>query len=148
MLPRPDLTALGVTYRRSPVMSIGRDIYYDTRLIIAKLEEMFSSSGEHPGLSSPETVGMAALLNKLVVENMFREAVKCIPQDFALLKDKRFQKDRAGFFGPGWKVDASSYGDGLVSMRHFFDIAESMFVDGRQWVAGTKELSMADFEGE
>ncbi|CAK4030248.1 glutathione s-transferase like [Lecanosticta acicola] len=147
MLPRPDLAALGVTYRRSPVMSIGRDIYYDTRLIIAKLEERFPSSDQHPGLSSRETVGMAALLQKWVVENMFREAVKCIPQDFALLKDPTFQKDRAGFFGPGWRVDASSYSEGLVNMRHFFGTAESLFADGRQWVAGTKEVSLADLEG-
>lgn len=28
-------------YRRIPVLSIGRDVYNDTRIIIAKLEELF-----------------------------------------------------------------------------------------------------------
>jgi len=32
-------------------------------------------------------------------------------------------------------------------MRHCFDLTESLFVDGRQWVAGTPKLSLADLEG-
>lgn len=40
-MPRPDLTALGVGYRRIPVVAIGRDIYHDTRLVLRKLEVLF-----------------------------------------------------------------------------------------------------------
>lgn len=41
-LPRPDLKKrLGVNYRRIPVMSIGRDIYCDTLIMLEKLEELF-----------------------------------------------------------------------------------------------------------
>ena len=49
--------ALGVKYRRSPVMAIGREVYVDTRIMIAKLEELFPASAEHPRLSMPETTG-------------------------------------------------------------------------------------------
>lgn len=41
MLPRPDLKALGITYRRIPLMSIGKDVLVDTRIILSKLEELF-----------------------------------------------------------------------------------------------------------
>lgn len=34
MLPRPDLEALGITYRRIPLLAIGKDIYADSNLVI------------------------------------------------------------------------------------------------------------------
>lgn len=40
-LPQPDLTALGINYRRIPVLAIGRDIYMDTRIMIEKLESIY-----------------------------------------------------------------------------------------------------------
>nr|POF07146.1 hypothetical protein CFP56_31770 [Quercus suber] len=35
----------------------------------------------------------------------------------------------------------------LVHVRQSFDVAESLFADGREWVAGTKGPSFADLEG-
>ena len=70
---------MGVNYRRSPIMTIGRDVYVDSRLMIAKLEERFPPSAAHPGLSSPETQGVAALLRNFVVDNMFVAAVRNFP---------------------------------------------------------------------
>lgn len=51
-LPREDIDALGVKYRRIPIMSIGRDIYCDTRLILQKLEEKFPNGAL--GASQPD----------------------------------------------------------------------------------------------
>ncbi len=43
-LPREQLEALGIKYRRIPLLAIGRDVYCDTRLIIDKLEQLFPES--------------------------------------------------------------------------------------------------------
>ena len=34
VLPRKDLEALGITYRRIPVLAVGKDVYCDSSLII------------------------------------------------------------------------------------------------------------------
>jgi glutathione S-transferase len=41
VMPKPDLTALTGGYRKTPVLQIGADIYCDTRLIAAELEERY-----------------------------------------------------------------------------------------------------------
>ncbi|SMY22416.1 unnamed protein product [Zymoseptoria tritici ST99CH_1A5] len=148
ILPRPTLDALGLKYRRSPVMAIGRDLYVDTRLMIAKLEQMFPPSAEHPALSTPETAGVASLLQKLTIEgSVFREVVKQMPS--AVWKDPKFAKDRAGFMPEsGMKTDGkTTRAEGITHMREMFAIIESMFADGREWIAGTGKLSLADLEG-
>ena len=44
-LPRPDLAdRLGVTYRRIPVLAIGKDVYCDSSLIASVLERRFPAS--------------------------------------------------------------------------------------------------------
>ncbi|KAI7182669.1 hypothetical protein KC352_g23115 [Hortaea werneckii] len=94
ILPRPDMEALGVHYRRSPVMAIGRHIYVDSRMILRKLEELFPPSAEHPALSTKETEGMAALMNKFVVDaGVFSKAVGIMRPDRAALQDPAFVKD-------------------------------------------------------
>lgn len=132
-------------------MAIGRDVYVDTRLMISQLEEMFPASSRHPGLSSPETKGLALLQQKLSIEgSMFQFAVKQIPRDSSLMKSPAFQKDRAGFFGPPPSIEEARLWrpESIVHMRHCFDILESLFVDDRNWVAGTETISLADLEGE
>merc|ERR1712113_664642 len=111
ILPRPDMEALGVRYRRSPVMAIGRDIYVDSRMILQKLEELFPPSTEHPALSSKATEGMAALMNKFVVDaGVFSKAVGIMRPDRAALQDPAFVKDGGGsgpFKDQGrlWRLD-------------------------------------------
>lgn len=129
-------------------MTIGRDVLLDTRLMIAKLEELFPASSQHPGLSSPQTKGLAQLLARLSMDvSMFRAAVAMIPSDFPLLKDPKFQRDRAGFFGPNWKLDDSARPEAVTTMRHCFDLLESLLYDGRKWVGGA-DMSLGDLEGE
>ena len=131
-------------------MAIGRDIYLDTRLIISKLEERFPPTAEHRGISTPETVGLATLLQKFAIEgSVFQQGVKLIPPEFPLLQHPNFFQDRAGFLGDDWKLDDIRIlrPEGIVHMRQCFEIAESLFTDEREWVAGTKELSLADLEG-
>lgn len=117
--------------------------------MIAKLEEIFPASSEHPGLSSPETAGLAQLLQKLSTETLFREAVKQIAPS-GLTRSKEFQRDRAGFFGPEWQRQDPKLTrpEGITHMRQCFDIVESLLADGRQWIAGTEKISLADLEGK
>lgn len=148
-MPRPDLKALGIKYRRTPTMAIGRDVYIDSRMIIHRLEQTFPSSAEHPGFSTPETAGLAALLNKLAVDaSLFNNAVTLIPSD--TFRNEAFAKDRAGFFGKDWVLSDAEKArpEGLVHVRHCFDIIESLFADGRQWVGGTEKPTLADLEGK
>lgn len=145
------MEALGVRYRRSPVMAIGRDIYVDTRLMLSRLETLFPASEQHPAFSSPETAGLAALLNKFTIDaGVFGKAVQIMRPDSPALKNAAFVKDREGFLGKGWSMEGSAKHrpENLVLLRQCFGIAESLFVDGREWVAGTRGPSLADLEGE
>lgn len=45
MMPRPLLrNTFGVTYRKIPILAIGREVYCDTSLIIEALEHYFPST--------------------------------------------------------------------------------------------------------
>ncbi|KAK3069513.1 hypothetical protein LTR53_012099 [Teratosphaeriaceae sp. CCFEE 6253] len=72
-----------------------------------------------------------------------------MPPDFPAVSDEQFVKDRAGFYGTQWTIrDAlRQRPESLAHVRQCFDIAESLFVDGRDWVAGTSGPSLADLEG-
>lgn len=57
MLPRPEITdALGIKYRRIPILAIGNDVYCDTSLIADVLERRFPAS-EGYGTLFPPRVG-------------------------------------------------------------------------------------------
>ncbi|KAI1363801.1 glutathione S-transferase [Xylaria arbuscula] len=99
ILPRPDLSLLGVSYRRIPILAIGRDVYLDTRLIIQKLETLFPPSTAHPGISGaaagkPEHTALEQLISQRVTEgDLFSRAIQCFPAsrfgaDAALLRDR------------------------------------------------------------
>jgi glutathione S-transferase len=149
IMPRPDLAALGVRYRKTPTMAIGRDVYVDSRMIIRRLEELFPPSEEHPAFSTKETAGLAGLLNKLNIDiGMFSLAVMMMPPDLPLLKDETFVKDRSEYFGGSFpEFVAKNRQRGLCHMRQCFDIVESLVVD-KQWVGGTSKPTLADLEGK
>lgn len=132
------------------MLALGRDIYVDSRLIVERLEERFPGSAAHPALSSPATAGVAALLQKLMVDaGGFQNAVRLIPPQAPMLQDPKFLKDRAQYAG-GKSMSGGVIGwqEGVVHMRQIFELLESMFADGREWIAGTPQVSLADLEGE
>jgi glutathione S-transferase len=56
-LPRPEITdALGIKYRRIPILAIGNDVYCDTSLIADVLERRFPAS-EGYGTLFPHRAG-------------------------------------------------------------------------------------------
>ena len=150
-MPRPDLAALGVRYRKTPTMATGRDVYVDTRMIIKRLEELFPPSAEHPALSTKETAGLAGLLNKFSIDvGLFGLAVTMMPSTLPIFKDEKFLKDRTEFSGRPWNAEqaAKNRPQGLVHMRQCFDILEALLDGGKKWVGGTEQVTLADLEGE
>ena len=105
--PRPHLAALGVQYRRIPLMSIGRDMYCDTLLILEKLEQMYPSDGKYKGISAtnPTEKALEKLFEKWTDVVVFKYAGACIPTDMDLMKDENFQKDREALWGRSWSKE-------------------------------------------
>lgn len=153
ILPRPDLAALGIAYRRIPVMLIGRSAYLDTRLILAKLEELFPASDSHPAISSstPEGKGIERLLEFWAIDAaVFHRIVQLIPTDSILLTDKRFIKDREGMSGRPWNMEAidAMRPEAVEEAKSMVGVLENTLLsDGRNWVLGTQGPSLADIEG-
>lgn len=146
-LPREDMNALGVKYRRIPIMSIGRDIYCDTRLILQKLEEKFPSGA----LSAPQPNQKAVekLLQNWTIDGIFARAAQVLPPEMPLLKDPKFVKDREDYTGTSWErrnIEAMRP-EGLTHIRDAFVFLETgLLADGRQWILNTQKPSLADIE--
>ena len=150
--PRPDLHALGVNYRRIPVLSIGRDIYCDTLLILETLEKLYPPSSEYKqiGATSPTEKALEKLFEKWTDVVVFKPAAACIPTELDLMKDPGFQKDREELWGRPWTKEAQEElrPSGLAYLRADFDFLEECLGDGRQWLLGNDGPKLADIHGE
>jgi len=151
VMPRPDLASIGVGYRKIPIMAIGKDVYCDSRLIISKLEELYS--GSTLTSSTPGEAGIQKLFENLSVDGgVFANAVRLMPywSDSGLLQNKAFLDDRQKLSG-GRRMtkEAMEAGrpDGLQKIRHIFDMFESTFLaDNRKWILDTNEPTVADID--
>ncbi|GAP84574.2 putative glutathione s-transferase [Rosellinia necatrix] len=170
IMPRPDLELLGVSYRRIPVLSIGRDVYADSRLILEKLEALYPASAAHPGISAASAAAggggggsgsgaeRAALEQLLATRaadgGLFMRAVQCFPA--AAFADAAFQRDRAALNGidvdaPGAApaplsraVLARQRPEALAVMRRWVRWLETgLLADGRTWILDSNTTSTA-----
>lgn len=150
-MPRPDIAALGIKYRRIPICSIGRDVYLDTRLILQKLEAL-------PGVSNPrlgaEATGehraIERLLEALAIDGgTFSHAVTLLHADLPVWKDKAFTDDRSNMF-PGRKFEAptpEARAEAVANLRGVFELLEtSLLADGREWLLKSEGPRLADIE--
>lgn len=153
-MPRPDLAALGVSYRRIPVLSIGRDIYNDTRLIIQKLETLFPPSSAHPSISasSPSEHAIQKLLESWTVDSgIFPRAAQLTLGASPALKDPKFIEDRK-HFATGLPMDVEAMKamrpEAVAEVRGAFEFLETtLLADGREWILRSKTPTIADIEG-
>lgn len=149
-LPRDDLSALGVAYRRIPVMSIGRDVYCDTRLMLSKLEERFPEGAL--GARQPEHHAIQELLEKWTIDGgVFNRAAQLIPTDMPLFNDPKFIKDREELSGRSWAKEdvAKMRAEALADMREMFNLLETtLLADGREWILKTEKPSLTDIHGQ
>ncbi|KAL8804256.1 MAG: hypothetical protein Q9200_005905 [Gallowayella weberi] len=147
-LPREDLSALGVKYRRIPVLSIGRDIYCDTRLILEKLEKKFPSGAL--GASQPDQKAVEKLLEKWIIDGgIFARTSQALPLEMPLFSDPNFVKDRADYIGRSFTKEEYVKGrpEALAHLREAFELLEStLLADGRNWILNTPKVSLADIE--
>ncbi|KAI0830217.1 hypothetical protein BC628DRAFT_1356943 [Trametes gibbosa] len=151
MLPRPDLSdRLGVTYRRIPILAIGRDVYCDSSLIATVLERRFPPSEGYPTLfparkgGGKADTGMAKALAMSYADRVvFPLAAETLPYDrFA----PEFVKDRSSWLGK--KIDpAAMTANQPVAKAWIIShlaLLEEQLADGREWLLDTETPSLAD----
>ncbi|KAH6985994.1 hypothetical protein BKA56DRAFT_670211 [Ilyonectria sp. MPI-CAGE-AT-0026] len=149
MMPRPDISQLGISYRRIPILSIGRDVYLDTRLQIPKLEKLFP---EMPrlGATEPDQLAVERLLSLFTTDTgLFGKAVQLLPTDLPLLQDPAYYRDRADFMGGKLSPEGMTAArpEALVEVIRAFDLLETtLLTDGRDWILKTPGPSLADIE--
>ncbi|KAI0535094.1 glutathione S-transferase [Xylaria digitata] len=163
VMPRRDLALLGVSYRRIPVLSIGRDVYLDTRLIIQKLETLYPPSDAHPGISgahagSAEHTAIEQLISARTIEgDLFMRGVQCLPP--VAFADPALQRDRAALNGidvdkPGAvsplspEVMRRQRPAALAVVRRWVRwLEDGLLSDGRKWILDSRAgPSLADIE--
>lgn len=147
--PRPDLDALGVKYRRIPVLSIGRDIYCDTLLMLEKLSELFPVTAEYPGISAtkPKDRALERLLEKWTDAIVFKYAAAAIPSSNPALSNKEFTDDRKELWGREWTADHqdSLRPEALVNLRSQVQLLEQdLLTEGQDWIFPGPNPSISD----
>lgn len=85
VLPRPDLEAIGVQYRRIPVLAIGCDMYCDTSLICKVVQERYHALATNPADKAYEAFGIALF-------------AQCLPVMPTKMLTPDFVKDRETIF--------------------------------------------------
>jgi glutathione S-transferase len=153
--PRPDVESLPLNYRRIPILAHHRTLYLDSRLILSKLESQFPASATpqsflHPVPPTREAAALVALLASWTQDGgVFARGAQLIPLSSPVLRDQRFVKDREGYSGRSWNRErmAQLRGENMVAVRKAFAVVEELLGDGREWVLGTKGMTIADLEG-
>lgn len=147
IMPKPDLVALTGGYRRTPVMQLGADIYCDTALIAAKLDELAPTPRLVPPTEAATVRAMAgyadtALFNysvalvfqPQVLGRMFGGAENLLQ---ALVQDRMAMRKGA----PVRRVAAGEARAGFVEA---LGCMEAQLADGRAFLSGDQP-TLADF---
>ncbi|ROV96780.1 hypothetical protein VMCG_07860 [Cytospora schulzeri] len=150
-MPRPDIAKLGIKYRRIPILSIGRDVYLDTRLILQKLELLPTTAPKLGVAEGTEQRGIERLLEVLNIDGgVFMWAAYLLPRDLPMFKDPNFFKDRADFLNNTDALSQTSPAakyEALNDLRNVFELLETtLLADGRDWILKTDSPSLADIE--
>ncbi len=145
-LPRPVLERLGIQYRRIPILAIGRDIYCDTRLIIDKLEELFTDTRIGP--DDPFEKGLSHLFESWLVDGgPFWRTAGLIPPTAEVMQDEEWIKDRTSMTGRPFNADTlrDKRAENLPHCRMSFNQMEhELLADGREYLRKTPEPTLAD----
>lgn len=141
ILPRSDLESVGVTYRRSPLLSIDSDLYIDTALIIEKLCDIAA----HSNLDVDTTNHVEYLL---LGDEIFKAAVGLLPAHHPVMKDAAFLKDRSELRGAPFdpKQFAAARPQIMSAMLAYLSLIKKKFLKNgdRKFIAGGETPSTAD----
>ncbi|GAB7347524.1 hypothetical protein MBLNU459_g4422t2 [Dothideomycetes sp. NU459] len=148
ILPRPDLAALGINYRRIPVVTIGKHAYCDTRLILKVLQEKFPLNNVQ---RDPTDIGVELLFQTQNINTgMFGRAASLIPFERSkLASHPAFLADRSDMMGA--KFDPQTFVKGRpeswAHIRTAFELVEKTFLkDERDWISGGEGPTATDIE--
>ncbi|KAH7358858.1 hypothetical protein B0T11DRAFT_355454 [Plectosphaerella cucumerina] len=126
MWPRPDVELLGVRYRRIPFLAIGRDVYFDSRLIFEKMEQLFQH--KPLGCSEPAQQAIQSLFEEWTESAFIFPAFATMPLDIPLLNATK----------SSFKIERSFLTKSNISLL------ENFLKDGRQWILGSDSVKLAD----
>jgi glutathione S-transferase len=153
MMPRPKLReAFNLTYRRIPVLAIGRDVYCDTSLICDALEHYYPESEGHPSLFPATADGrdqssiMRGFAAYWVGAPLYRATCAVMPAD---IWRTSFGTDRGGLIGHAIDADklAKKIPEGMWKLDHHLSMLERLFQpdsENRPWLFSTHKPSLAD----
>jgi len=147
-MPRPVLASLGINHRRIPILSLGRDVYIDTKLIIRKLETLYLDGklGSDGGFEQ----GFERMLEDWVNHGgPFWRTAGCIPVSAPLVQSDVWMKDRADGSGGHFSRDTlkNDRGWNLSQVRSYFGMMELMLSDERTWLLNTERPGLAEVHG-
>ena len=146
VMPKPLLMPLTGGYRKTPVMQIGADIYFDTSLIAAELERRHPSPSFYPAGGE----AMAQIFTSWADQNLFLPAANF---SLSLVADKipaTFFEDRAKMMNrPVTPVEKMKAATPLFKMQMCLqlDRLANLLSDGRSFLLGEKP-GLADFAVE
>ncbi|MCW5770563.1 MAG: glutathione S-transferase family protein [Rhodospirillaceae bacterium] len=143
VMPKPLLMPLTGGYRRTPVMQIGADIYFDTSLIAAELERRQPAPSFYPAGGE----GMAAMMTAYADQNLFLPAANFSLAQLADRMPAGFFEDRAAMMNrPVTPVEKIKAAVPLFKTQMYMqlDRVESLLADGRAFALGDK-AGLADF---
>jgi glutathione S-transferase len=142
-MPREILSRLGVKYRRIPALSIGKDIYCDSRMIIPKLESLYPEN--KLGSSDPFLSGVEEVLSNFINDaGPFWRAAQMIPPSMI---SEEFAKDRSEMTGRTFQKEGRERDrpEAMSHVRMYFEIVEKRFLgDGRGFLLGGDSPGLAD----
>jgi glutathione S-transferase len=146
IMPRPDTIPLTGGYRRTPVMQVGADVYCDTAMIAAYLDD----KGEGPTFYPAGSRVAAQTLARWIDTDLFWGGVtiRFQPQNMAgFLADTKaasaFAADRAAF-SQGSTTRRIPLEEALPRHQTFLAELEAQLSDGRAYLFGP-DWSIADF---
>ncbi|KIW40293.1 uncharacterized protein PV06_07504 [Exophiala oligosperma] len=149
MMPRPLLReSFNLTYRKIPVLVIGREIYIDTSLIVEALEHYFPSSQGYGSLY-PDPVAMyrpliRGLASYWTDRPLFRVTTGLIP---ATVWRTHFGTDRSNLIGHKLNADKLEHKipENLSVLDLQLSLAEPLFqTEKKKWVFEGDKPSAAD----
>jgi glutathione S-transferase len=142
IMPRPMLADIGITYRRTPLLSIGSDMYIDNALILDKVCE----------LAAEQQCDVADTTNHIEYDGLGQEVFKCaaalIPSDWSFAQDPNFRADRSELMGRPFELAALAKARPrtLSKMLTLVNMVETHFLkdDGKKFVLGGPTPTTAD----
>ncbi|KAI4749113.1 hypothetical protein E4T50_00646 [Aureobasidium sp. EXF-12298] len=146
IMPRSDLADLGISYRRIPILAIGRHVYCDSRLILQVLQEKYPLQGVS---MSGSDKAVQRLVQDWMNDQIFWHATRCLPLErSATGSSPAFLNDRSEALGRPFRIEdmIKERPESYSYIRAMFQTLESFLEDGRDWITGSARPSLADID--